>query len=56
MVERWQGVYGSGGPGPFSLLPVTDGISAALMHTGVGMSVGPALAERHVARLLGEVS
>ena len=56
VVERWQGVYGSGGPGPFSLLPVTDGISAALMHTGVGMSVGPALAERHVARLLGEVS
>ncbi|WP_110970301.1 TIGR03364 family FAD-dependent oxidoreductase [Pseudomonas huaxiensis] len=56
VVERWQGVYGSGGPGPFSLLPVTPGISAALMHTGVGMSVGPALAERHVARLLGEVS
>lgn len=56
VVERWQGVYGSGGPGPFSLLPVADGISAALMHTGVGMSVGPALAERHVARLLGEAS
>ncbi|WP_175652665.1 TIGR03364 family FAD-dependent oxidoreductase [Pseudomonas sp. Marseille-P9899] len=56
VVERWQGVYGSGGPGPFSLLPVAPGISAALMHTGVGMSVGPALAERHVARLLGEVS
>lgn len=56
VVERWQGVYGSGGPGPFSLLPVTDGISAALMHTGVGMSVGPALAEQHVARLLGDAS
>ncbi|MFJ4372452.1 TIGR03364 family FAD-dependent oxidoreductase [Pseudomonas japonica] len=54
VLERWQGVYGSGGPGPFSLLPVAPGISAALMHTGVGMSVGPALAERHVARLLGE--
>ena len=56
VIERWQGVYGSGGPGPFSLLPVAPGISAALMHTGVGMSVGPALAEQHVARLLGEAS
>ncbi|MDD0973587.1 TIGR03364 family FAD-dependent oxidoreductase [Pseudomonas fontis] len=54
VVERWQGVYGSGGPGPFSLLQVAPGISAALMHSGVGMSVGPALAERHVAQLLNE--
>ncbi|PSS50186.1 TIGR03364 family FAD-dependent oxidoreductase [Pseudomonas sp. BBP2017] len=54
VVERWQGVYGSGGPGPFSLLQVAPGISAALMHSGVGMSVGPALAERHVAHLLNE--
>jgi len=54
VVERWQGVYGSGGPGPFSLLQVTPGVSAALMHSGVGMSVGPALAERHIARLLNE--
>ncbi|CAI8737690.1 D-hydroxyproline dehydrogenase subunit beta [Pseudomonas donghuensis] len=48
VVERWQGVYGSGGPGPFSLLQVAPGISA------VGMSVGPALAEQHIARLLEE--
>nr|WP_281354528.1 TIGR03364 family FAD-dependent oxidoreductase [Pseudomonas akapageensis] len=54
VVERWQGVYGARGPGPFSLLQVAPGLSAALMHTGVGMSVGPALAERHIARLLGE--
>lgn len=54
VVERWQGVYGSGGPGPFSLLQVAPGISAALMHSGVGMSVGPALAEQHIARLLEE--
>ncbi|MNQ83068.1 FAD dependent oxidoreductase [compost metagenome] len=54
VVERWQGVYGARGPGPFSLLQVAPGLSAVLMHTGVGMSVGPALAERHVARLLGE--
>ncbi|PRA64778.1 TIGR03364 family FAD-dependent oxidoreductase [Pseudomonas sp. MYb187] len=52
VVERWQGVYGSGGPGPFSLMQVAPGVSAALMHSGVGMSVGPALAERHIARLL----
>ncbi|MHC2146700.1 TIGR03364 family FAD-dependent oxidoreductase [Pseudomonas sp. 210_17 TE3656] len=54
VVERWQGVYGSGGRGPFSLLQVAPGISAALMHSGVGMSVGPALAERHIARLFNE--
>ena len=54
VVERWQGVYGSGGPGPFSLLQVVPGVSAALMYSGVGMSVGPALAEQHIARLLEE--
>ncbi|UVJ43816.1 TIGR03364 family FAD-dependent oxidoreductase [Pseudomonas sp. LS1212] len=54
VVERWQGVYGARGPGPFSLLQVAPGLNAALMHTGVGMSVGPALAEQHIARLLGE--
>lgn len=56
VVERWQGVYGSGGPGPFSLLQVAPGVHAALMHSGVGMSVGPALAERHIARLLNETA
>jgi hypothetical protein len=25
------------------------------MHTGVGMSVGPAMAERNVATVLGEI-
>jgi hypothetical protein len=30
------------------------GVSVALMHTGVGMSVGPAMAEHNVATLLGE--
>ncbi|MDN5401921.1 MAG: TIGR03364 family FAD-dependent oxidoreductase, partial [Pseudomonas sp.] len=42
VVERWQGVYGSRGPGPFSFVQAAPGVSAALMHTGVGMSVGPA--------------
>ncbi|WP_236188285.1 TIGR03364 family FAD-dependent oxidoreductase [Pseudomonas paraglycinae] len=54
VVERWQGVYGSRGPGPFSFLRPAPGLSVALMHSGVGMSVGPAMAERNVAQLFGE--
>ncbi|AGI23618.1 FAD dependent oxidoreductase [Pseudomonas sp. ATCC 13867] len=53
VVERWQGVYGSRGPGPFSVLQAADGVTAVLMHTGVGMSVGPELGERTVAALFG---
>jgi len=52
--ERWQGVYGARGPGPFSFLRPAPGLSVALMHTGVGMSVGPAMAERNIAQLLEE--
>ncbi|WP_085655860.1 TIGR03364 family FAD-dependent oxidoreductase [Pseudomonas sp. B11(2017)] len=55
VVERWQGVYGARGPGPFSFLRPAPGLGVALMHTGVGMSVGPAMAERNVAQLLEEV-
>lgn len=54
VVERWQGVYGAKGPQPFSLLNIAPGLSATLMHSGVGMSVGPALGERAVAAMLGE--
>ncbi|MBC9250873.1 FAD-dependent oxidoreductase [Pseudomonas alcaligenes] len=54
VLERWQGVYGARGPGPFSVLPVAEGVTAVLMHTGLGMSVGLALGERSVAALLGE--
>jgi len=54
VVERWQGVYGARGPGPFSFLQAAPGVSVALMHTGVGMSVGPAMAERNIASVLGE--
>jgi FAD dependent oxidoreductase TIGR03364 len=54
VVERWQGVYGARGPAPFSFLEAAPGVHAALMHTGVGMSVGPAMAERNIARVLGE--
>jgi glycine/D-amino acid oxidase-like deaminating enzyme len=55
VVERWQGVYGSRGPGPFSFLRPEKGLGVALMHSGVGMSVGPAMAERNVATVLGEI-
>lgn len=54
VVERWQGVYGSRGPGPFSFLRAAERVSVALMHTGVGMSVGPALAERNITELWGQ--
>ena len=54
VLERWQGVYGARGPGPFSVLQATDGVTAVLMHTGLGMSVGLALGERTIAAMLGE--
>ncbi|KAA0950359.1 TIGR03364 family FAD-dependent oxidoreductase [Pseudomonas sp. ANT_H14] len=56
VLERWQGVYGSRGPGPFSFLRVAPGVSAALMHTGVGMSVGPAMAEGNITDLWGDAA
>jgi D-hydroxyproline dehydrogenase subunit beta len=54
VLERWQGVYGARGAAPFSFLQAAPGVHAALMHTGVGMSVGPAMAEGNVRTLLGE--
>lgn len=51
VVERWQGVYGARGPGPFSVVPAAEGVTAVLMHTGLGMSVGLGLGERTVAGL-----
>lgn len=56
VLERWQGVYGARGPGPFSVLTTAEGVTAVLMHTGLGMSVGLALGERTVAALLGEAA
>jgi FAD dependent oxidoreductase TIGR03364 len=52
VIERWQGVYGSKGPGPFSALPIDAHTSVVLMHTGIGMSVGLGLGERVVKALL----
>ncbi|KAF1048147.1 MAG: Monomeric sarcosine oxidase [Herbaspirillum frisingense] len=51
VIERWQGVYGSKGPGPFSALQMDDKTSVVLMHTGIGMSVGLGLGERVVKAL-----
>jgi FAD dependent oxidoreductase TIGR03364 len=48
VVERWQGVYGArnGTSGaPFSVLQPAPGVAGVFMHSGVGMSIGPALAE-----------
>ncbi|KAG1220241.1 hypothetical protein G6F68_021252 [Rhizopus microsporus] len=50
VVERWQGVYGAKchvpGSGAVSVTRVDDRTTVALMHSGIGMSVGPALAHR----------
>ncbi|WP_301952098.1 TIGR03364 family FAD-dependent oxidoreductase [Burkholderia sp. S171] len=55
VVERWQGVYGArtGTSGaPFSILRAAPNVTGVYMHSGVGMSVGPALGECIVSHLL----
>jgi D-hydroxyproline dehydrogenase subunit beta len=55
VTERWQGVYGAsnGSTGaPFSVLRPQPGVTGVFMHSGVGMSVGPALGARVVSHLL----
>ena len=56
VVERWQGVYGAkchvSGSGAFSITRIDDRTTVALMHSGIGMSVGPALVHRHVDALV----
>jgi FAD dependent oxidoreductase TIGR03364 len=49
VIERWQGVYGAHGPAPFSVLRYSPKVTAAVMHSGVGMTVGLAIGERTVA-------
>lgn len=53
VIERWQGVYGAHGPAPFSVLPVDDQTTVAVMHSGVGMTVGLAVGENTVQARLG---
>jgi len=55
VIERWQGVYGArtGTSGaPFSVLRAGPNVTGVYMHSGVGMSIGPALGERVVSHLL----
>lgn len=49
--ERWQGVYGSKGQEPISILKPSPKVSIVLMRTGLGMSVGPALGEENISKL-----
>ncbi|MGE8670762.1 MAG: TIGR03364 family FAD-dependent oxidoreductase [Achromobacter mucicolens] len=53
VVERWQGVYGAHGPAPFSVMPVDPATTVAVMHSGVGMTVGLAIGERTVGGVIG---
>ncbi len=56
VIERWQGVYGAKGPGPYSVLRPDGQTWISLMHTGLGMSTGLAIAERNMASHYGKVS
>ncbi|WP_277035646.1 TIGR03364 family FAD-dependent oxidoreductase [Caballeronia mineralivorans] len=55
LIERWQGVYGArtGTSGaPFSVLRAGPNVTGVYMHSGIGMSIGPALGDRVVSHLL----
>lgn len=55
VIERWQGVYSARtgtSSAPFSVLRAAPKITGVFMHSGVGMSIGPALGERVVSHLL----
>lgn len=54
VVERWSGEYGSKGHEPYSIIKAGPRVTAVLMRTGLGMSIGPALAEHIVAEHLNE--
>ncbi len=49
--ERWQGVYGAKGKEPISILQPHPNLTAVLMRTGLGMSVGPALGEETISQI-----
>lgn len=55
VIERWQGVYGARTgttAAPFSVLRAERHVTGVFMHSGIGMSVGPALGECVVNHLL----
>lgn len=49
--ERWQGVYGAKGKEPISILNPSSKVTAVLMRTGLGMSVGPGLGEQNISQI-----
>lgn len=55
VIERWQGVYGARtgtSDAPFSVLRAAPNLTGVFMHSGVGMSIGPALGERVASHLI----
>ncbi|HEY4225416.1 MAG TPA: TIGR03364 family FAD-dependent oxidoreductase, partial [Pseudolysinimonas sp.] len=46
VVERWQGVYASSPQHPFLIAEVEPGVTAAIVTSGVGMTISLGLAER----------
>lgn len=51
VLERWQGVYASG-PRPYEILRPADEVLAVCITSGVGMSIGLALAEQTLQKLM----
>lgn len=54
VIERWIGEYGARGTTPYSVIKASNKVISVLMRTGLGMSIGPALAESVIAKLLGD--
>ena len=46
VLERWQGVYASSPRQPFLVSEVEPGVTAAIVTSGVGMTISLGLAEK----------
>jgi FAD dependent oxidoreductase TIGR03364 len=51
--ERWQGVYASSPRQPFLIEEPAPGVTAAIVTSGVGMTISFGLAEKTLAQLVG---
>jgi FAD dependent oxidoreductase TIGR03364 len=51
VIERWQGVYASSPRQPFLLAEAAPGVTAAIVTSGVGMTIALGLAEKTFAGL-----
>ncbi len=49
VIERWQGIYASSARQPFLIAEAAPGITAAIVTSGVGMTISLGLAERTFA-------